>query len=202
MLAAMTECATRCSAALMEWATVCAALAAGDEIVLVRKGGIHERGGQFAMKHDHFLLWPTYLHQAKERLEPALAERYWNAHASDPVPGQHRLTHWARVASVQWCEQRERLAALAHWLPWVQRMLISVGTTVISQACIFIALRVYALAEPVLLAHTAAFNGCRSWVDLPETLSVALSVAGATPVVDDATWLDRMQRLATLLGHE
>src|SRR5687768_3845167 len=41
--------------ALKEWATVCTALETGRQILLLRKGGIHETGGQFELEHSRFL---------------------------------------------------------------------------------------------------------------------------------------------------
>ena len=49
--------------ALKEWAVVCAALGSGRQIILLRKGGIYESGGEFEIEHRQFLLFPTYVHQ-------------------------------------------------------------------------------------------------------------------------------------------
>ena len=46
--------------ALKEWAVVCRALEEGRQIVLLRKGGILEYRQSFKVKHDRFLLFPTY----------------------------------------------------------------------------------------------------------------------------------------------
>src|SRR5271155_1082114 len=68
--------------ALKEWATVCSALGAGRQIILLRKGGIYESSGEFEIEHRQFVFFPTYLHQnaamLKESehaaLEPVAAE--------------------------------------------------------------------------------------------------------------------------------
>ena len=57
--------------ALKEWATVCAALGDGRQMILLRKGGIYESAGEFEIEHRQFLLFPTYLHQNAEMLKPA-----------------------------------------------------------------------------------------------------------------------------------
>ena len=54
---------------LKEWATVCSALGEGRQIILLRKGGIYESGGEFEIEHRQFLLFPTYLHQNAEMLK-------------------------------------------------------------------------------------------------------------------------------------
>ena len=49
--------------ALKEWATVEAALAEGPVVLLIRKGGISERRGDFQVEHREFWLFPTHYHQ-------------------------------------------------------------------------------------------------------------------------------------------
>src|SRR3954469_6548443 len=55
--------------ALKEWATVCEALGAGRQIILLRKGGIFEAAGGFEIEHRQFLLFPTYVHQNPHMLK-------------------------------------------------------------------------------------------------------------------------------------
>ena len=51
--------------ALKEWAVVCRALEEGRQTVLLRKGGILEFREGFEVKHDRFMLFPTYEHQSR-----------------------------------------------------------------------------------------------------------------------------------------
>jgi hypothetical protein len=55
-------------AALKEWAVVCKALEEGRQVLLLRKGGIMEYKQGFEVKHDKFLLFPTFEHQSKESI--------------------------------------------------------------------------------------------------------------------------------------
>ena len=55
--------------ALKEWAVTIAALAAGDQVLIVRKGGIGEK--RFELPHPRFYLFPTYAHQRPELVKPA-----------------------------------------------------------------------------------------------------------------------------------
>ena len=45
------------------------ALAAGDQVLIVRKGGIGEK--RFELPHPRFYLFPTYAHQRPELVKPA-----------------------------------------------------------------------------------------------------------------------------------
>ena len=49
--------------ALKEWAIAINALETGKTIMLLRKGGIREKGGSFRVAHNRVLLYPTYEHQ-------------------------------------------------------------------------------------------------------------------------------------------
>ena len=59
----------RCQVALKEWAVTVDALAQGTQILLLRKGGIHEEGKDFRVIHPEFLLYPTYEHQREDLLK-------------------------------------------------------------------------------------------------------------------------------------
>ena len=57
-------------------------------------------------------------------------------------------------------------------------------------------LRVYRLPQPHILPLLKRYGGCRSWVDLAEPLSTA----GATPVVSDAAFAERVRQLRDRLS--
>ena len=61
---------------LKEWSVVCHALEQGRQILLLRKGGISEVGGEFEVEQREFLLFPTHLHQNKQMLKPDAHDSY------------------------------------------------------------------------------------------------------------------------------
>src|SRR5688500_19722973 len=61
---------TSLSVALKEWASVCAALEHGRQILLLRKGGIYESAGEFELEHRQFVFFPTWIHQNLTMLKP------------------------------------------------------------------------------------------------------------------------------------
>lgn len=62
--------------AFKEWAVVVDALGRGDQIVILRKGGISEGAGGFQVEHPQFLLFPTLYHQQREHVAAAAQARY------------------------------------------------------------------------------------------------------------------------------
>ena len=53
--------------ALKEWASVIDALGRGDQVILIRKGGIADP--KFGVEAERFYLYPTFFHQ--QQSEPA-----------------------------------------------------------------------------------------------------------------------------------
>jgi len=174
---------TFCSSiAFKEWAAVCAALAAGRQTIILRKGGIAEGAAGFRVAHREFWLYPTQFHQAPEALVPAAAADLAQAAAWQPPPGEVHLRLAAQVYEVYeiaTLETAHRLAGLHVWSPATveQRFYYR-------QPGLFLLLvRVHAAAEPLRVPETAAMAGCKSWVPLPSPASAAV-----LPVLDDAAF--------------
>lgn len=144
--------------ALKEWASVIGALGSGEQIVLIRKGGLADQS--FGVEADCFYLFPTNYHDAGGG-EPA------------HVP----ITHWAEVVK-SW---QIRDAAM---LPRLESLTI-LGRDAIEtryrfrpdQAINVIAVRAHRLANAVNIAIKTEYSGCRSWVSLDEEIAIDGSVA-------------------------
>ena len=72
--------------AFKEWAVTVRALAEGEQLVTLRKGGIREANRNFSLEHERFFLYPTFDHQASDcvreshrpELRRALEEGVWS----------------------------------------------------------------------------------------------------------------------------
>src|SRR5438093_10981103 len=62
--------------AFKEWAVVVDALGRGEQVVILRKGGIREGRKGFAVEHERFLLFPTLFHQQRESVLPGAQARF------------------------------------------------------------------------------------------------------------------------------
>src|ERR671924_1639111 len=68
-----------------EWALTVRALAEGEQLVTLRKGGIREENRHFELAHERFFLYPTFDHQRNNlvrqshhpELRRALEEGVW-----------------------------------------------------------------------------------------------------------------------------
>ena len=156
----------RCQRALKEWAVTVDALARGEQILLLRKGGIHETGKDFRVIHREFLLYPTYEHQRADLLKPARQPALTQLLADRPQTDTITFTHWARAEEILEVSEPERVDALAphhiwtdayaqarlHWKPMLPLSILL--------------LRVYKLERPAAIPWLKEYGGCTSWVDI------------------------------------
>ena len=57
--------------AFKEWAITVRALAEGEQLLTLRKGGIREENKHFEIEHDRFFLYPTFDHQRNDCVRDA-----------------------------------------------------------------------------------------------------------------------------------
>ena len=157
--------------ALKEWAVVCEALAAGRQAVVLRKGGIAEAGGAFRVEHDRFWLYPTYVHQQQAGVVEEARPLLERAERTRPAEGVVRLTHFAEVRAVRYVEDLGEVLRLAPLHVW-SRETVEARFRYRTPGLFVLAVRAYRAAEAHELAETAAYAGCKSWVDLGGELDV------------------------------
>ena len=182
--------------ALKEWAVLCDAMARGEIVAMVRKGGIREQRAGFAVRHDRFLLYPTFFHEKRSELQPRFAARLERDAGGRLAAGMIRIAHVARVAAVWHVRDLEALRGIEahHGLAWpavVSRFEYR-GRPEVR----VVAVRIARLARVHELPETRRYQGCVSWVEL----DAAIDVAVATPVLGDAEHEARLAALAGALG--
>ena len=106
--------------ALKEWAVLVDAMARGDLVAMIRKGGIREQRAGFAVRHERFVFYPTWFHEKVDELAERFRPRLAAAHADRPAEGRLRLAHLAEVVGVWKVAELEPLRAIAdaHGLAW------------------------------------------------------------------------------------
>lgn len=182
--------------ALKEWAVLVDAMARGDIIAMVRKGGIREQRAGFSVRHDRFVLYPTFFHEKVGELAPRFRENLDETHGMRPDEGTIRITHVADVVGLWTVTELESLRAIddEHGLAWkaVESRFHYRDNPVVQ----VVAVRASALKEPVVVPELRRYQGCVSWVALENPVAVA----DATPAVDDATLHARLARIEHALG--
>jgi hypothetical protein len=166
--------------ALKEWAVVCRALEDGRQSVLLRKGGILEYRQGFEVKHDRFLLFPTFEHQSKEHLQPDYAGML--DEVAQPPDGINVLTSYAEVKQVRELQDPSVLKKLSRYHVWGESYVNARLAYNPRKPMSVILVRVYKLDSPITVSTKEEWAGCRSWVP------VDLAAGGGRPAISDATF--------------
>jgi hypothetical protein len=165
------------SVAFKEWAVICAALAAGRQSLILRKGGIAEEGGVFRPEHSEFLLYPTYFHEHRAGVKAVFLPLLEAADAAKPPAGAIRFTHFVRVESVAHVTDLESALALDSrhaWTPEVVKQRFNYR----APGLFVLEVRAFRLAQPIDVIERAEYAGCKTWV----TLDAPVDTTGAEEV--------------------
>jgi hypothetical protein len=190
-----TAVATRI--AFKEWAVTVRALAAGQQIALVRKGGIREEGREFRVEEPRFLLYPTYEHQRADLLQAPYRADLDAVLATPPPTGTVRLDHWAEVTDVYQTLEAAAVEALAPHFIWTSTYAQERLRWQPKKPLYILLLRVYRLPETHELPVVPSYLGCKSWVELEQPVSLE----GMVPVLDDAAYAARRAAIQTALAR-
>ena len=162
--------------ALKEWASVIDALGRGEQIILIRKGGLADP--KFGLEADRFYLFPTNYHEG-------------GAHAAPTIP----ITHWCEVAHTWQTRDLDALYRLEAFVIFDRQTLETRFRFRSDQAINILAVRTYALPKPVSIAKRASYDGCRSWLSIEEEIDVE----GSLPVLRDEEFRARIDSVDAVL---
>jgi len=155
---------TRTLQALKEWAFVCERLLTGEQAVMLRKGGIDEKG--FWVEADEFLLYPTYFHQMVEKVRPEFADACAAVLASPPPDGVLRMTGVARVVEHIEVRRPEGMAALQDLHPYDDEQVAMRLEFRPRKPLVILVVEVRSALHAVEIPMQESFGGCVSWVEV------------------------------------
>ena len=163
---------------LKEWAVTVRALERGDTALVVRKGGIREKA--FAVPKTRFLLLPGYEHQRPELIKPEFR------HIMDEIPdltddGPLRFSSFAEVEGAFEISEARDLERLNDHHMWTHEYAESRFKWRPKKPLTVLVLRTYVLPEAVELPYREEYGGCKSWIELRESVPVE----GARPALSD-----------------
>jgi len=165
--------------ALKEWSNVVAALGAGEQVILIRKGGIADPS--FGVDTDRFYLYPTYFHQGEAESRPSVA-----------------ITHWCEVVRTWTTRDLAVLDELARLVVLPPETLAARYRFRPDQALYVIGVRTWKLPQPVEVRERDEYGGCRSWISVDEEIDVS----GSSRVLGEAELQGKLGRLAVILRRE
>jgi hypothetical protein len=183
--------------ALKEWAVTVRALAEGDQLITLRKGGIREQGKHFRIEHERFFLYPTFDHQRidlvreshRPELDRALEEGVW-PDGEPPLeatgdggigqPNRVRIRAWAEVAASYLVTDPRAVDALSPYYVWTPSYAEKRLRWKRRHPLHVLLLRTYRIPRPVTVKVRDEYTGCRSWLEVERDLPFE-----GTPVLSD-----------------
>jgi hypothetical protein len=159
--------------ALKEWALVIEALARGEQVFLLRKGGIAEGRRGFELRHRKFLFFPTWEHQHVESVKSEYRDLFQQLQPRDPEAVA--IAYSAEVTDIAPAPSRDRLRQLAPHHIWTESFIDLRYGYRPDLPLFLVVVRVHRLPRVTEIANDRRYAGCRSWVDLLEEVSTAES---------------------------
>jgi hypothetical protein len=163
--------------ALKEWSSVVAALGRGEQVILIRKGGIADP--DFGVETDRFYLYPTYFHQGESEARPSAA-----------------ITHWCEVVQTWTIRDFDVLQRLHPLVALPMETLEARYRFRPDQALYVIALRTWQLATSAEVRYRDEYGGCRSWISLDDEIDLD----GSTPVLSEAELRSKIETVESTVG--
>jgi hypothetical protein len=152
--------------ALKEWHVVAEAIARGDQVLTLRKGGIGEQ--VFAAAGSTFWLYPDWEHQ-----QAAAVKRQWHgelarSNRERPTDGSIPIRCRCTVEAAWELTDADQLTALDAWHLWTPAYAESSLEWRPMEPLTVLLLRAASLIEPFPLQPDEAYGDSDSWVELLE----------------------------------
>jgi hypothetical protein len=200
--------------AFKEWAVTVRALAEGEQLVTLRKGGIREPEKHFHLEHERFFLYPTFDHQRTDlvreshqpELDRALEEGVWaegepplHALTQDgglPQPDRVRIRAWAEVAAHVTITDPRAVDALSPFYVWTTDYAEKRLRWKRRHPLHVLLLRTYRIPRPVTVKVKDDYLGCRSYLELQRDLPFE-----GTPVLSDDEFGRAAEEILAIVGE-
>ncbi|MEH2145912.1 DUF1802 family protein [Nostoc sp.] len=182
--------------ALKEWAVAVNALEDGKTIMLLRKGGIHERNGHFQVAQKQILLYPTCEHQQAFMLKAEYANSVYPV-TSGWHPETVRIGSWAEITDILPVSDESIVNTLLPFHIWNEHFISDRLKWKPRQPLYILLLRTYQLPEQEIPYH-AKYGGCKSWIDLDQPIHLQ----GAKPVLSDFAYTQLVETIRKIVGDK
>jgi CDP-diacylglycerol--glycerol-3-phosphate 3-phosphatidyltransferase len=178
--------------AFKEWEGIVEALGHGAQIMILRKGGIAEGRAGFTPRHGKFWLFPTRFHQQWEKTKPGL--RLFATPTPETVK-EITLRYLAEVTDALYLDSWSQVARLDEGHFWNEDLLRERfeyrDRPGMEAGLHLLIVRVSRINLPHLLAPVPAYEGCKSWIEVPADWSQDI----VEPVVPGEEFATRRSRI-------
>lgn len=178
---------------LKEWAAICTALTDGTQVLLIRKGGLREESGIFRVEAERFFLLPTFEHQRAELVLPQHLSLLTSI--APPSHDVVKLTGYGVAHAFYRAETEEQVRALAAYHIGNENYVRQRFDYNPYDPLTLLVVRAFRLPRPIELPYTKAFGGCRSWIDMGDSITVV----GAEPALSDKDFELRCREIDAIM---
>ena len=182
--------------AFKEWAVTVNALAQGQQVLLLRKGGIHEVTKDFRIAHPEFLLYPTYEHQNEDLLKPSSQSLFQETLTDSSPAGTVTFSYWAQVTETIKDAELEKVQELSNYHIWTNEYTESRLRWKPMVPLSIMLLRVFKLEAPVNIPWIKEYGGCTSWVEIMPKINLGQ----LTPAMNDSDYQHSVASIKDCLG--
>lgn len=160
------------------------ALGRGQQVLILRKGGIIEDKGQFTVDHEQFWLFPTLFHQQMESVIADAQKDMSRFQTQFQADGNVQIQFYVRATKVIECADLAKVMNLSGLHIWKDAVIRDRFHYSKKNGIHLILTRVYRLPQPVTMPLLPTYGGCKSWVELES----ALPTTELKPVLSDAEY--------------
>ncbi|ATC65377.1 hypothetical protein CMV30_16290 [Nibricoccus aquaticus] len=182
--------------AFKEWSVIVSALGTGEQLLILRKGGISEGPAGFQIGATRFWLFPTRFHQQFEKTKPAAARFAPPANTpaalASSAPAHIELRYFADLAHTAFLTDWPAVARLDPHHLWTESTVRERFDWSRPAGLHVLVVRIHKLATPLSLPLTPDMAGCKSWIDLP----IPFDAHPSAPVLSDAAFATRLSALS------
>ncbi len=156
--------------AFKEWSAVVEALGNGQQSVILRKGGIHEKGGRFSPAYSSFLFFPTFEHQNKEDIRA----EFLNLFAKENKEETEKIAfeYFAKLEKSWEIRNLEQLLGFSSFHIWSEEVLRKRFEFGKEKGVFLMLVRIYRLPAISYVENQSSYGGCKSWGTLKNEESI------------------------------
>ncbi|GAQ88436.1 hypothetical protein KFL_004280060 [Klebsormidium nitens] len=180
---------------LKEWKITIDALVAGQQICILRKGGIHERA--FALPSSEFLFFPSFFHATPSMLKPEFVEQHSAAlkiPPERPLGAVVEISAYARCTGLWSTKDPDILSNLKDLHIWSDEFLHKRLGWKMDRPLSILELRVTPLLWPIQLEYAQEHGGCKSWIP-HHTGTFNGQMRTGAPALNDTEFAEAQRRL-------
>ncbi|MEB3340702.1 DUF1802 family protein [Okeania sp.] len=171
------------TAAFKEWNVAVNALENGNTIMLLRKGGIKEQGGNFTVAHQQVLLYPTVEHQDPSLLKPEYANQV-EIVDSGWHPEKIKISSFSEITHIFPVSDKSTLNKLFSYHIWNEKFVSDRLKWKPQKNLYVLLLRTYKLSQVYEIFYQPEYGGCRSWINLTKPINITNLI----PVLNNDTY--------------